>query len=153
MKGKKMKRVITVLMIIMMFTGCAWMGKLTDSTGHNLACYSGGRTMYFAVKSIISTETMTRLEERYDKLLADTTDVVIVEPNQSMEYFNDTVAILLTETDNPYGLVGDLAYILEQFGAEYNDDGNMTGIQPVPRSLYLSFSRGWRNSKIFDEME
>ena len=148
-----MKRIIMVLLSISLIFGCAWMGKLTDSTGHNLACYSGGRTMYFAVSAIISPETVTRLEQRYDKLLADTVGVVIVEPDQSMAYFNDTVAILLTETDNPYGLVGDLAYILEQFGAEYDDTGNMTGIQPVPRSLYVSFSRGWQNSKIFDEME
>jgi len=147
-----MKRFGFALMIIAVFafTSCTWMGQLTDSAGHNVSAYATGRTSYYVVEGAVSAETVGRLEDRYNEFLAETQGVVVVEPTQSMALINDMMMILSVETDDPYGIIGDLIYSLRLFGAEFQGEGDevkMTAIQPVPRTLYVSYSDGWKQSK------
>ena len=136
-----MKRIALVLLAI------ALVFSLTACKS-DLSGYITGRSMYYSVEMALSDKSIDALENRYNKLLDDTVGVSMVTPDQTMAMFNDMIMIMALETSNPYGLVGDMTFFLSDAGAEYNAGGKMIDVGLIPRSYYLSFSAGWKNSKM-----
>jgi hypothetical protein len=148
-----MKRITVVLMALVLLTSCSFMGKITDAPIQNWSAYAAGRTGFYVVDGNVSTAAREALEYRYDAFLAETAGVLVIEPTQTMSLVNDMAIILSSETSDPYGLLMDLLYGLKMFGAEFVDGyGEMTSIQPVPRNLFVSFSDGWRNSRLVESL-
>ena len=137
---KKLSVLPILLVIIVLIAGC----KLNiDST----KTYMGGRMLYYGLVEGLQPETMTAMEQRFDKLLADTEGNFVVTPEQIMAMFNDQVAIISTEIPYTYGLLGDLTFMLNEAGAEYAADGLMIDVESIRRELFMAFSLGYRNSK------
>jgi hypothetical protein len=87
------------------------------------------------------------MEARFDKLLADTQGLFLIPPEQMMAMFNDQIAIVSSEIEYTYGLLGDLTFMLNEAGAMYNDAGEMIDVENIRRELFVAFSLGYRNSK------
>ena len=149
-----MKKLSFILLAIVLLSGCTWMGQLADSAGHNTGAYFAGRGSYPVVHAVIKDATIDKMEDRFNKLLADTAAVVVVEPAQSKVFINDLLFIMTADTSDPYALLSDLTFLLSQFGATFEGEGTdkkLTGIQPVPRSLYQNYSYGWKATKRMDQ--
>lgn len=148
-----MKITAILITFALLMSGCAFMGKISDDPVHNWSAYAAGRTAYFVVTEHVSASTIAALENRYDEFLVEIKDVVVVEQTQTIDFVNDMAMILSAETDDPYGLIGDLIYGLKMFGAEFSaETGEMASVQPVPAQIYFSFSDGWKQSKRVDAM-
>ena len=95
---------------------------------------------------------MPELEKRFDEFTAATMGMDMVAPDDSIKLFNDMVFILAKQANDPYGFLNDLTFLMSQFGAKFkiNPDGSqgeMIGIQPIPRVVYLSFESGYDSGK------
>jgi len=135
---KNVKIVMAFILTVALLTGC-W--------GSSFESYMAGRTMYYGLVETLQPSTIERMENRFDALLEETQGVAMVEPTQTMAMFNDQLVIASSEVENSYGLIGDLAFLMEEAGAEFNETGEMTYVRPMPRGVFLAFSRGWLNSK------
>ena len=133
-----MKRLI-VLFIVAVF-GITLMGC-------NMESYTAGRFSYYMMEENLSPETIDRLENRWNRLLDETSGVVMVEPDQIKTMFMDMSLIIALEVENPYGILGDITYLFSESGAEYSPTGEMTYIRPMKRQTFVAFSQGWKNSK------
>ena len=141
-EGELMKKKIAVLCIVLLIGT-----SLIACWGSNLESYAMGRSMYYAIEAGVSEETVGRLEDRFNQLLDATAGVVVVEPTQTIGMFSDMAMILAAEVENPYGLMGDLSYLLGDAGAVYTEEGEMLSVRPIPRKMFVAFSMGWKNSK------
>ena len=113
----------------------------------NFEGYTAGRLLYYSFEANVSTNTVNRLENRFNKLLDETVDLAMVTPAQTIALFNDMGLIVASEYKNPYGLLGDLSEVLGGAGAAYSENGEMVSIRPISRGMFTAFSRGWINSK------
>ena len=136
-KPRPIMFVLLAITLVFSLTACK-----SDISG-----YITGRSMYYSVEMALSDKSIDALENRYNKLLADTVGVAMVTPDQTMAMFNDMIMIMALETANHYGLVGDMTFFLGNAGAEYDVGGKMINVGLISRSYYLSFSAGWKNSK------
>ena len=132
-----MKRLILVIVMVLTLIAC-----------NDIGGYITGRSMYYSIEATVSDSVVDKLENLFNKLLDDTQGAAAATPEQTMSMFNDLIMILALETSNPYGLVGDMTFFLSDAGAEYNAGGKMIDVGLIPRSYYLSFSAGWKNSKM-----
>lgn len=132
------KIVCLALLVGVLFIGCY----------NDVESYVLGRSMYYVFEANLKPETIDKLENRFNQLLTETSGVTIVNPSQTIAMFNDMGLIIATEYENPYGLMGDLSELFAGAGAEYNDDGSMAYIRPIPVGMPRAFSRGWKNSKL-----
>lgn len=135
---KRLSLFALVLLVGISLAGC-W--------GSNLESYAMGRSMYYGIEATVSSGTIDRLEDRFNQLLAETAGVVMVEPTQTMALYTDMAMIMSGDVKNPYGLMGDLTFLLSESGAEYGQDGGMLSVNPIPREMFVAFSMGWKNSK------
>lgn len=110
--------------------------------------YMGGRMMYYGLVENLQPETLSAMEARFDKLLAETEGLFLIPPDKMMGMFNDQVAIISTEIPYTYGLLGDLTFMLNAAGAQYNAEGLMIDVENIRRELFVFFSTGYRNSKV-----
>lgn len=132
------KILVLALLVSVLFIGC-W---------NDVESYALGRSIYYAFEANLKPETVDRLENRFNRLLDETSGVTIVTPTQTIILFNDMALIIATEHENPYGLMGDLSELFAGAGASYNDDGSMVSVRPIPVGMPRAFSRGWKNSKL-----
>ena len=132
-----MTKLILVIVMVLTLIAC-----------NDIGGYITGRSMYYSIdKAHVSDSVVDKLENRFNKLIDDTLGAAAATPEQTMAMFNDMIMILALETSNPYGLVGDMTFFLGDAGAEYDASGKMIDVGLIPRSYYLSFSAGWKNSK------
>jgi hypothetical protein len=139
-----MKRITVFIICVLMLMGGVGCKLDMDST----KTYMGGRMMYYGLVEILQPETLTAMEARFDKLLADTEGLFLIPPEQMMAMFNDQVVIISSEIPYTYGLLGDLTFMLDAAGAEYAADGSMIDVENIRRELFVYFSMGYRNSKV-----
>lgn len=135
-----MKRLILLVCVLVTVSAC----KLDmDST----KTYMGGRMLYYGLVETLKPETLKQMEVRFDQLLDETQGLFLIPPEKMMTMFNDQVAIVSSEIEYTYGLLGDLTFMLNEAGAVYNDAGEMIDIENIRRDLFVSFSIGYRNSR------
>ena len=145
-----MKKILSVLFVGLLI-GCAGY-QIDDNALSNDGAYFAGRGVYVAIHAF-TPDSIDGLEKRYGEFLDATEGMETIEPELSLKLYNDVVFLIALQYNDPYGLLADLNFILEQHGAEFlkipGENKQMIGIAPVPRSLYVSFSRGWETSKLY----
>jgi len=130
------------------FIGLVLLAMLFSACWNDIESYTLGRSMYYTFEANLKPEIIDRLEDRFNLLLSETAGVTIVTPTQTIDLFNDMAMIIATDYENPYGLMGDLSELFRGAGAEYNEEGAMVSIRPIPVGMPRAFSRGWKNSKL-----
>ena len=144
------KKITLLIVSIIMIAGCAGF-QLEDTPTGNTVGYFSGKGVGVAVNKF-TPKSVPELEKRFDEFTAATMGMEMVAPDDSIKLFNDLVFILAKQTADPYGFINDLSFLMTQFGARFkiNPDGSkgaMTGIQPIPRAVYLSFESGYDSGK------
>jgi hypothetical protein len=150
-----MRKLFFIFIIGLFLSGCAgWSWE--NAPVNNTVGYFGGKGVSILVhESVKKDTTIPRLEAKYDEFMLQSVDMEIIPPEMSIALYNDLLLILAGETDDPYGLIADLTFLLGQFGAQFamGDNKTMVGIDPIPRAVYASFEIGWDQGKFVYENE
>jgi hypothetical protein len=145
-----LKFTLLLAIVALIMAGCTNGNfQIKETATHQAIAYGSGKVMGIAVNeklrdadgplSIVWVDFMERNE-----------GLDMVPPTEVLILFNDSIAtIALYTSHDPYGLITDLGVLLLIFGAQYSDTGEMTAIQPVPRSVLVFFGMGYANGRAF----
>lgn len=75
-----------------------------------------------------------------------------VQPSTVMQFFNGSIAILARHAGDKYGIASDLSYLLSLYGAQFDNEGAMIQVEPVPYNVIYDFGRGWDNTRMMIEI-
>ena len=143
-----MKKTALLIVSIFMLAGCAGFQLENTPTGNSIG-YFAGKGVGVAVNEI-TPAAVPELEAKFDEFTARTIGLDMIPPDESIKLFNDLTFVLSKQANDPYGLLNDLTFLMGQFGAQFKMEGEqkiMTGIQPIPRAVYLSFESGYDSGK------
>lgn len=132
---------VSVCVLLLACTGI----QINESAGYQAIAYASGRAMGLAINKI-SAELDGVLTDRWGRFM-DQNTTAMIPPEETLQLFSDFSMQVVLHIDNPYGLLGDLAALLSIFGAEYDEDGELVNIQPVPKIVFMQFGNGYAASR------
>jgi len=146
-----MKKLFFVLLAIVFLFGCGTLQLKDDAIGNSTG-YFAGKGMGIAVNEK-APKSVPALEKNYDEFMARTALMEMVPTEESMKLYTSSILILSLETEDPYGFISDLTFLLSQFGGKLElspvpgVDPVLTGLQPIPRAVFQSFEFGYDSGK------
>jgi len=140
------KSIILLISFLFVMIGCAGF-QLTDNATTNAMAYASGKGMGIAINTIVP-EVDADLSQAYKDLMARNTGVTEIPADQMVLFYNDCLSKIALHTSDPYGLVQDMGVFMGLFGAQFNSDGNLIGIKPVPVITMDYFGMGYRNGRL-----
>lgn len=165
---KRFMNIGLILIITMIFAGCLGGQPIGEDTGSRITAYVAGKGIALTVNQLPklaeknpglftgATINTVQLHEdlgaEYDVMMASKvtdpeTGSVTVPPDAILTFSNSAVSIFGKYVKDPAGLLGDLTMLLSEFGATYDSEGNLEGIQPIPFSILQRFAWGYDNGK------
>ena len=127
------------------FLNCASNGHqivIQETPTHQAIAYGAGKAVGIAVVKLVPSADFY-LQEAFDRLMERNASVDTLSSEEVIAFFSECVAIMARHTSNPYGLIEDLSVLLLIFGAQYDAEGNLTAIDPVPKSVVMYFGMGY----------
>lgn len=133
---------------IMMFQGCT-NGKslvIRDNQTHKTVAYFAGKGMGFGVNHYLP-QIDADLTREWEYVMQKNSHNDFVPPEDMLGLFNSFISIASVYSEDPFGLVGDLGVMTMIYGAEFDDSGKMTRVDPVPMVTMRLFGMGYANGK------
>ena len=143
-----MKQLFVAVMLVTLsvMVGCAGF-QLTDNPTTNATAYLCGKGM-----GVVITETVPKagadLEIKWDEMIARNKGLEMVPPSEVLAFYSSCIGVISIHTEDPYGLIMDLGMLLTIFGAEFNVNGDMIEIEPVPMVTLTYFGLGYDSGKM-----
>jgi hypothetical protein len=132
--------------MVVAFAGCAgW--SLTDTPTTNATAYLSGKAMGIAITEIVP-EAGADLEGKWSDMMARNKALELMPVAEILRFYSECIGILGIHTEDPYGLIMDLGILLMIFGAEFNVNGDMIAIEPVPMVVLTYFGLGYDSGKM-----
>jgi len=139
------KTIFAIFLGLILLTGCA--GLRIDKTATNeVLAYGAGKAMGIGVNRLVP-QVDAELSASWSDMMQRSSGKEAVDPAEILLFYNDTIAIIGLHIDDPYGLTADLGVLLRIFGAQYDAQGAMVAIQPVPLEVMLFFEDGYKNGR------
>ena len=135
----------SMLLCIVMLSGCAGF-QITDTSTNKAMAYVSGKGMGIGINELVP-EVDEDLTTAWVRMMDRNAANEFIPPDEMVMYFNDSISMIAMHTNDPLGLIGDLAAFTMLYGAGFDVDGNMTGIQPVPMAVMRFFESGYANGR------
>ena len=148
MKSKmfgNVKRGLGLLVVLMFFAACAGTGvnlQVNDDNNTLAIAYAAGKAMGFGINKLVP-EVDPDLTSAWSDMMKANIDNPMVSTDAMLMFYNQCLGAIALHTSDPYGLMGDLGIFLMIYGAQFDVDGNMIGIQPVPYKVLKYFELGY----------
>jgi hypothetical protein len=140
---------LTLVVTVFFAFGCATNGdqiKINDSATHQVLSYASGKGMAIGINELYP-DVDAELTAAWEDMMEKNKGQEMVAPEDMVYFFNDCISIIGVETDDPYGLIGDLGALLLIFGAEFSEGGQMLNVEPIPMSVLTFFGMGYANGR------
>ena len=143
-----MKRlsVAVLLVTLSVMVGCTGMG-LKDTPTTNATAYLSGKAMGIAITELVPAAGVD-LEVKWDEMITRNKGLEFVPAEEVLKFYSDCIGVIGLHTEDPYGLIMDLGILLMIFGAEFNVNGDMIAIEPVPMVVLTYFGLGYDSGKM-----
>jgi hypothetical protein len=151
-----MKRLLTPAILIILLvpfilgnSTCTGL-QVEDDATYQVLGYASGKGMGYAFARFVSKGDLSqasedRLNEAWDNMMNENASADPVDPKLVTKFFNYSLFVLAGEIGDPYGAIQDLGVLLTIYGAQYDDQGQLIGIQPVPLTVMEMFEMGYVN--------
>ena len=144
-----MKRNTVILLALIFSFGCIAAQcaglqdvKIDENARNQAIAYASGKAMGIAITKI-EPNLNEPLGAKWDAMMAKAGAEPMMSPENIIVFFNEALAVIAVEVGDKYNLIGDLSVLLMIFGAEYDSEGNLISINPVPVSVLNFFSIGY----------
>ena len=138
-----MKRLFLFLLVSLF--GCSGF-QITDSATNKVLAYASGKAMAIGIMKI-RPEVDSELTSEWVAMMDRNSGNESVSSAEMLAFYNQCVSIIAGPDFDEYGLIGDLSMLLTIYGAEIDDSGRMTMIQPVPLVILQTFEIGYANGR------
>ena len=140
-----MSKLFIIPILVSFLIGCAGF-QLTDQGTHQIGAYAAGRAMGLAVNKL-STELDKALTAKWNAFMEQNKDAMVPGP-AVIQLFNDCgMQAALYVTDSQW-IIRDLQAVLSAYGPQYDTEGNLETINPIPRILFTQFANGYATSRM-----
>jgi hypothetical protein len=139
------KALVLTIIACFMLTGCLWW-QITESSTHRAIAYAAGKGVGYSVNKM-TPEMDEELSAAWRAFLERNSDVHLVPGVEVLKFYNEVLLIASKHTNDPLGLIGDLAALFMIFGGEYDDDGKLIMIKDVPMPVLVIFEMGYDNGR------
>ena len=138
-------RVYTVILILTaLIAGCSGL-QIQDTANHKAIAYVAGKGMGVGINKFLP-KLDAPLSKSWADMMKRNESQTVVSAEEIIDFYNSTLMAISAETNDPYGLIGDLGALLTLYGAEFAN-GNLIKIQPVPMPVLQYFEYGYRSGK------
>jgi len=138
-----MKKLLLILLASLF--GCSGF-QITDSATNKVLAYASGKAMAIGIIKV-RPEVDPDLTSAWVDMMERNAGKESVESVEMVAFYNHCVSIIAGPDFDEYGLIGDLSMLLTIYGAEIDDSGRMTMIQPVPLAILQTFEIGYANGR------
>jgi len=125
--------------------GCSGF-QMTDSATNKVLAYASGKAMAIGIIKV-RPEVDSELTSEWVAMMDRNSGNETVSSAEMLSFYNQCVSIIAGPDFDEYGLIGDLSMLLTIYGAEIDDSGRMTMIQPVPLVILQTFEIGYANGR------
>jgi len=143
---EKIRHFLFLTLICALFFGCGLNQQISDTANYQVMAYASGKGMGVAINEIIPGVDAD-LGDAWKDLIKNNEGNEIIPADQMVIFYNDCIGIISAKIDDPYGLIQDLSVMLTIYGAQFDESGKMTFIQPVPMNIMRYFEMGYRNGR------
>ena len=141
-----MKRIIALLAIAAIVTGCSGM-QLTGDTNNQAMAYLAGKGMGIGVYKV-APKAAPPVEQAWMDMMGRSYGKAEIPAAEMQLFFNDVLLKNIpTLKNDPYGLSGDLAFFATLYGAQIDPLGGMTSIKPIPMITAKAFQAGYEGGR------
>ena len=141
-----MKKIIMLLAIAALVTGCSSM-QITGDTNNQAMAYLAGKGMAIGIYKVYPKPAPS-IEQAWMDMMGRSYGFAEIPAAEMQGFFNNVLlAQIPTLKDDPYGLSGDLRFFLQLYGAQFNPTGGMTALQPVPMVVAKAFQAGYEGGR------
>ena len=145
------KKISIILLAVGLMASCSGL-EIEENTTNQAIAYGSGKAMGAAITKLVP-QVNENLAFAWDGLMARGEGLDIMPSEHILEFYAAVMGIMALETGDEYGLIQDLSVLLLIFGAEFDVDGEMTFIQPVPMSVLRFFEMGYDSGVMITERE
>ena len=132
-------------LLVYILMGCSGF-QVEDTATNKLLAYAAGKTMAISVHEV-KPEIDPDLTSAWVEMMERNTGNETVTTPEMVAFFNESLRIIAGNEFDKYGLINDLAMLMSIYSAEFNDTGQMIGIQPVPMEILKLFEQGYSNGR------
>ena len=140
------KITIALVLMIALIAGCVET-QVSDTPNHQALAYTLGKGMGIAVNKVVPTIDKDLSRGWMDMMTRNTANE-LVPPEEMLIFFNGCIGLISTQVSDPYGIIGDLGAMLMIYGAQFNPDGELIAIQPIPMSVLRFFEMGYKSGRM-----
>jgi hypothetical protein len=140
-----MKRIIVLLAMVGMLSGCSGM-QITGDTNNQAMAYITGKGMSIGIYKVYP-KAAPPVEQAWMDMMGRCSTMTDLPASEMQGFFNEVLLKNIpTLKDDPYGLSGDLAFFATLYGAQFTG-GTMTTIKPVPMIVAKAFQAGYEGGR------
>jgi len=136
---------VFLLLLLIGLIGCAGF-EIKDSSTHQAIAYASGKAMAIGIIKIVP-DADADLGTAWSDMMDRNQGLDMIPSTEILSFYNDSILILTMHAQDPYGLIGDMSAMLMIFGAEFDEEGHMKFIKPVPMPVMIIFEMGYNNGK------
>lgn len=142
-----MKRLMVLLAIAVIVTGCSGM-QITGDTNNQAMAYIAGKGMALGVYKV-APKAAPAIEQSWMDMMGRSYGLAEIPAVEMQSFFNDVLLKNIpTLKNDPYGLSGDLAFFATLYGAQFNPlGGTMTTVKPIPMITAKAFQAGYEGGR------
>jgi hypothetical protein len=137
---------VAISLLAFIISGCGQLQIESTATNQAIA-YAAGKGMGLGINKRVP-EADADLSKAWVDMMAKNTGQAMISAIAMVGFYNDVLVIIALHSKDPYGLIGDLGAVLLIFGAEFNQEGNMGSINPVPMIVMKFFEIGYKNGRM-----
>lgn len=141
----------TILLVVGLLFGCSGL-EIEDTPTHQAIAYGSGKAVGAAITKF-APEANDDLGKAWDNYVERGKGLDMMPADSTLMFFGEANMVVALHVGDDYGLLQDLNVLLMIFGAEFDADGEMVSIEPVPMSVLRFFEMGYDSGVMIVERE
>jgi hypothetical protein len=140
-----MKKIIALLAIVALVTGCSGF-QITGDVNNQAMAYLAGKGMAIGIYKV-QPKAAPPVEQAWMDMMGRCYNMTEIPASEMQGFFNEVLLKQIpTLKDDPYGLSGDLAFFATLYGAEFSG-GTMATVKPIPMIVAKAFQAGYEGGR------
>lgn len=139
------------LVCVIGMVACSGM-QINDDAQTQAIAYASGKAMGIGINKLAPAVDKD-LTRAWMNMMDRNKEIDMMPAEEILQFYGDMTGVLALHIGDPYGLIQDLGVLLMLFGAEFDIDGEMVSIEPVPMSVLRFFEMGYENGRMITDRE
>jgi len=139
-----MKKLISILILAGLLTGCAGWTIVDDSNNQAIA-YAAGKGIAIGINKY-APKADEPLSNAWVNMMTANAGKDPVLASTIISFYQESIVLLTAQSKDPYGLISDLTFLLSLYGGQIVD-GKIILAQDIPLRVMKAFELGYKSGR------